>query len=85
MPKDDSGFRVRPPEYLSTRPARRSGPTHVMAGLALAQLFRSASILGDVHRIVEAYPAPETSVRAALSWLVAEGFLMVAGSRRASP
>lgn len=58
----------------------RFRPAHKIAGITLAELFRSAVALGRVRRTLEAFPAPEPAVRTALSWLVTEGFLVARGS-----
>ena len=65
------------------RPGRLR-PAHRVAGIALADLFRTASALGSVRGTLEAFPAPEPAVRAALSWLVAEGFLIAGDTKPAS-
>lgn len=65
------------------RPGRLR-PAHKVAGVALADLFRTASVSGSIHRTVEAFPAPEPAVRAALAWLVAEGYL-IAGAASPAP
>ena len=65
------------------RPGRLR-PAHRVAGIALADLFRTAAALGNVRATLEAFPAPEPAVRAALSWLVAEGFLTAGGATPAS-
>lgn len=65
------------------RPGRLR-PAHKVAGIALADLFRTASVTGSIQRAVEAIPAPEPAVRAALSWLVAEGFLIAGDAKPAS-
>ena len=62
----------------------RLRPAHQVAGVALAELFRRASAVGGIRRTVEAFPAPEPAVRAALSWLVAEGFLIADDATSAS-
>ena len=59
-----------------SRPGRLR-PAHKIAGIAVADLFRTASALGGIRRTVEVFPAPERAARAALSWLVAEGFVIV--------
>ena len=59
----------------------RSGrlrPAHRVAGIALAELFRTACSEGDIHRTLEAFPAPEPAARTALAWLLREGFVVVA-------
>ena len=65
------------------RPGRLR-PAHRIAGIALADLFRTATGLGNVRGTLEAFPAPEPAVRAALSWLVAEGFLTAGDAKPAS-
>ena len=71
------------PAEVVVRPGRfRSG--HRFAGIHLAELFRTSITLGSIRRTLEAYPAPEPAVRAALAWLFAEGFLIGSGSRTAS-
>lgn len=72
------------PAEVLTRPGRFR-PAHKVAGVALADLFRTASALSGVRRTLEAFPAPEPAVRTALAWLVAEGFLIPAapGAARA--
>jgi len=65
------------------RPGRLR-PAHRIAGIALADLFHTASVTGSLHRTLEAFPAPEPAVRAALSWLVAEGFLIAGDAKPAS-
>ncbi len=72
------------PAEVLTRPGRFRA-AHKVAGVALADLFRTASALSGVRRTLEAFPAPEPAVRAALAWLVAEGFLIPAapGAARA--
>ena len=61
------------------RPGRLR-PAYRVAGIALADLFRTASATGSIHRTLEAFPAPEPAARAALAWLVAEGFLIATES-----
>ena len=68
------------PAEVVVRPDRFR-PGHKFAGIALAELFRTASALGGIGRTLEAFPAPEPAVRAALGWLVAEGFLIAAPDR----
>ena len=63
------------PAEVVSRPGRHR-PAHRVAGVALPELFRTASRLGNVRPTLEAFPAPEPAARAALSWLVAEGFLI---------
>ena len=65
------------------RPGRLR-PAHQVAGIALADLFRAASVTGNIHGTVEAFPAPEPAVRAALAWLVGEGFLVAGDAKAAS-
>jgi len=65
------------------RPGRLR-PAHKVAGVALADLFRTATALGNVRGTLEAFPAPEPAVRTALSWLVAEGFLTAGDAKPAS-
>ena len=62
-------------EDVVVRPGRHR-PAHRIAGIALADLFRTASAAGSIRRTLAAFPAPAPAVRAALSWLVAEGFLI---------
>ena len=64
------------PAEVVVRP-NRFRPGHKFAGIALAELFRTASALGRIGRTLEAFPAPEPAVRTALAWLVAEEFLIV--------
>ena len=68
------------PADVVVRPCRLR-PAHRMAGIALAELFRTASALGSIHRTLEAFPAPEPAARVALSWLVAEGFLIAGDAK----
>ncbi len=70
------------PAEAVVRPSRFR-PGHKVAGIALAELFRTASALGGIRRTLEAFPAPEPAVRAALAWLVAEGFLIVSDPKPA--
>lgn len=63
------------PAEVVTRPGRLRA-AHKVAGIALADLFRTACALGGIGRTLAAFPAPEPAVRAALAWLVAEGFLI---------
>ena len=70
-------------EEVVVRPGRLR-PAHKIAGISLADLFRAASITGSIRRTVEAFPAPEPAVRTALSWLVAEGFLIAGDAKPAS-
>ena len=70
-------------EDVVVRPGRHR-PAHRIAGIALADLFRTASAHGGIRTTVGAFAAPEPAVRAALSWLVAEGFLVADGSRPAA-
>jgi flavin-dependent dehydrogenase len=63
------------PAEVVIRPGRLR-PAHRVAGVVLAELFRTASRLAGVRPTLEAFPAPEPAARAALSWLVAEGFLI---------
>ena len=67
------------PAEVVTRPGRLR-PAHRVAGVALPDLFRTASRLGGIRPTLEAFPAPEPAARAALAWLVAEGFLIAADS-----
>lgn len=62
------------PAEVLVRPGRFR-PAYEAAGIALAELFRTASAAGGIRQTIEAFPAPEPAVRNALSWLVAEGFL----------
>ena len=71
------------PAEVVVRPGRFR-PAHRIAGIALADLFRTACALGGSGRTLEAFPAPEPAVRAALSWLVAERFLAAADSKPTS-
>lgn len=66
-----------------TRPGRFR-PAHRIAGIALADLFETASAVGSVRRTLETVPAPEPAARAALAWLVAEGFLISPDAKAAS-
>ena len=68
------------PAEVVVRPDRFR-PAHRVAGIALAELFRTACALGGIRQTLEAFPAPEPAVRAALAWLVAEGFLIAAPDR----
>ena len=68
------------PAEVVTRPGRFR-PAHKVAGVALAELFRTATAMGGVRRTLETFPAPEPAVRTALFWLVAEGFLTAARPR----
>ena len=70
------------PAEAVVRPSRFR-PGHKFAGITLAELFRTASALGGIRRTLEAFPAPEPAVRAALAWLVAEGFLIVSDPKPA--
>ena len=70
-------------EEVVVRPGRLR-PAHKVAGIALADLFRAASALGSVRGTLDAFPAPEPAVRAALSWLVGEEFLIDGGAKPAS-
>lgn len=72
------------PAEVVTR-AGRFRPGHRVAGVGLAELFRTASRLGGIRPTLEAFPAPEPAARAALSWLVAEGFLVTADSGSSPP
>ena len=76
-------LRSRSGATVVVRPGRLR-PAHRVAGIALADLFRTASRLGNVRGTLEAFPAPEPAVRAALSWLVAEGFLTAGDAKPAS-
>ncbi len=67
------------PAEVVVRPGRFR-PAHKVAGIALADLFRTACALGGIRGTLEAFPAPEPAARAALAWLVAEGFLLAANS-----
>lgn len=71
------------PAQVVTRPGRLR-PAHKVAGIALADLFRTASALRGLRRTLERFPAPEPAVRAALAWLVAEGFLLAVDVRSTS-
>lgn len=66
-----------------TRPGRFR-PAHRIAGIALADLFETASGMGSIRRTLETVPAPEPAARAALAWLVAEGFLISPDAKAAS-
>ena len=70
-------------EDVVVRPGRHR-PAHRIAGIALADLFRAASAAGSIRGTLAAFPAPEPAGRAALSWLVAEGFLIAADGTPAS-
>lgn len=70
-------------EDVVVRPGRPR-PAHRIAGIALADLFRTASAAGSIRGTLAAFPAPEPAGRAALAWLVAEGFLIAAGGKPAS-
>lgn len=67
------------PAEVVVRPDRFR-PAHKVAGIALAELFRAVGARGGVRRTLQDFPAPEPAVRAALAWLVAEGFLLTADS-----
>ncbi|MDE2659183.1 MAG: tryptophan 7-halogenase [Acidobacteriota bacterium] len=62
----------------------RVRPAHKIAGVTLADLFRTAAATGSIRRTIDAVPAPEPAVRAALSWLVGEEFLIDGGAKPAS-
>ena len=62
-------------EDVVVRPGRHR-PAHRIAGIALADLFRTASAAGSIRGTLAAFPAPEPAARAALAWLVAEEFLI---------
>jgi len=67
------------PAEVVTCPGRLR-PAHRVTGVALPDLFRTASRLGGIRPTLEAFPAPEPAARAALAWLVAEGFLIAGDS-----
>ena len=67
------------PAEVVVRPGRFR-PAHRVAGISLADLFRTVGALGGSRRTLEAFPAPESAVRTALAWLVREGFLKASGS-----
>ena len=67
------------PAEVVVRPGRFR-PAHRVAGISLADLFRTVGALGGIRRTLEAFPAPESAVRTALAWLVREGFLTASGS-----
>ena len=69
-----AGDWIVPAEVL-IRPGRFR-PAHKMAGVALADLFRAVDARRGIRRTLQEFPAPEPAVRAALAWLVAEGFLI---------
>lgn len=71
------------PAEVLTRPGRFR-PAHKVAGIALAGLFRTASAAGGIRRTLDTTPAAEPAARAALSWLVAERFLIAADRRSTS-
>ena len=71
------------PAEVVIRPGRLR-PAHKVAGIALAELYRTACARGGIRRTLEGFPAPEPAVRAALAWLVAEGFLLAADSKSPS-
>ncbi len=70
-------------EDVVVRPGRHR-PAHRVAGIALADLFRTASAAGSIRGTLAGFPAPEPAGRAALAWLVAEGFLIAGDGRPAS-
>ena len=63
------------PAEVLTLPGRPR-PAHQFRGIALAELFRTASSRGSFRRALDAFPAPQPAVTAALSWLVRERFLL---------
>ena len=70
-------------EDVVVRPGRHR-PAHRIAGIALADLFRTASAAGSIRGTLAAFPAPAPAGRAALAWLVAEGFLIAGEGKPAS-
>ncbi len=71
------------PAEVVVRPDRLR-PAHKVAGIALAALFRTVGARGGVRRTLQEFPAPEPAVRAALAWLVGEGFLIAGDTKPAS-
>ena len=53
----------------------RPRPAHRHGEILLPDLFRTAVAAGSAARTVRAFPASEPATRAALGWLVREGFL----------
>lgn len=62
------------PAEVLTRPGRLR-PAHRFAGVALAELFRTATTRRDIRRTIETFPAPEPATRAALTWLTTNHYL----------
>ena len=62
----------------------RHRPAHRFGRIPLPELFRTASTAGSVRQTLAEFPASEDETRAALGWLVGEGFLRPAASAPAS-
>ena len=62
----------------------RHRPAHRFGAISLPALFRAACASGGVRRTLAEFPAAEPATRAALAWLVREGFLRTGGESEPS-